>query len=57
MLNVPVFDKSNRVCFTVAVHAPTARMQIEDLRQYTPLIRRAATALASSYCDSVDYDD
>lgn len=49
---VPVFDKSNNVCFTVAVHAPTARMQIEDLRQWIPSLRRAASSLAASYCDS-----
>lgn len=47
---VPVFDKDNRICFTVAVHAPTSRKQLDDLRQYIPSLRRAAAALASSYC-------
>jgi len=47
---VPVFDKSNRVCFTVAVHAPTTRKRLDDLRQYIPSLRKAAAALASSYC-------
>ena len=47
---VPVFDKSNRVCFTVAVHAPTTRKNLDDLRQYIPSLRKAAAALASSYC-------
>lgn len=51
---VPVFDKSNRVCFTVAAHAPTTRMQLDDLRQYIPSLRKAAIALASSYCDAED---
>jgi DNA-binding IclR family transcriptional regulator len=49
---VPVFDKSNRVCFTVAVHAPTTRKRLDDLRQYIPSLRKAAAALASSYCSS-----
>lgn len=53
---VPVFDKSNRICFTVAVHAPTTRMQLDDLRQHIPSLRRASAALASSYC-SFDNDD
>ncbi len=47
---VPVFDGSGRICFTVAVHAPTARKQLEDLRQYLPSLRRAADAMAASYC-------
>lgn len=51
---VPVFDRAGRICFTVAVHAPTARKQLDDLRQYLPSLRRAADALAASYCsDSV----
>lgn len=47
---VPVFDGFGRICFTVAVHAPTARKQLDDLRQYIPSLRRAADALAASYC-------
>lgn len=47
---VPVFDHSGRICFTVAVHAPTARKQLSDLREYIPSLRRAADALAASYC-------
>jgi DNA-binding IclR family transcriptional regulator len=54
---VPVFDKSNKVCFTVAVHAPTVRMKIDDLRQYIPSLRRAASSLASSYCSAEDQDE
>ncbi len=47
---VPVFNKKNRICFTVAVHAPTARKTLDDLREYIPSLRNAASALASSYC-------
>lgn len=49
---VPVFDKNNRICFTVAAHAPTTRKQLDDLRQYIPSLRRASVALAASYCSS-----
>ncbi|AMG29556.1 IclR family transcriptional regulator [Grimontia hollisae] len=43
---VPVIDNDNRVAFTVAVHAPSARKSLEELRQYLPLLRRAAQRLA-----------
>ncbi len=49
---VPVFDQQRRICFTVAVHAPTARQQLEDLQQHIPALRKAADALAASYCSS-----
>ncbi|WP_028022057.1 IclR family transcriptional regulator [Enterovibrio calviensis] len=45
-LAVPVIDNDNRVAFTVAVHAPSARKTTEELRQYLPLLRRAAQRLA-----------
>lgn len=47
---VPVFDQQQRLCFTVAVHAPTARQQLEDLQHYIPALRKAASALTESYC-------
>jgi len=53
---VPVFDKKNRICFTVAAHAPTTRKSLDDLRQYIPSLRKAASALASSYCTSENSD-
>ncbi|KXF82978.1 IclR family transcriptional regulator [Enterovibrio coralii] len=43
---VPVINNENRVVFTVAVHAPSARKTTEELRQYLPLLRRAAQRLA-----------
>lgn len=48
---VPVFDRLDQICFTVAVHAPTARRQLDDLRRYVPSLRRAADAMAASYCE------
>lgn len=47
---VPVFDKVNRICFTVAVHAPTTRRSIDDLKEFIPALQKAAEALASHYC-------
>lgn len=47
---VPVFDKANRICFTVAVHAPTTRRSVNDLREFIPALQKAADALASYYC-------
>ncbi len=48
-LSVPVMDDSNRMCFTVAVHAPTIRKSLHELRQYLPALRRAAAALSATY--------
>ena len=50
-LAVPVFNNHNEICFTVAVHAPTVRKPLEELRQYIPSLKRAAAAMAISYCD------
>ena len=47
---VPVFNTANEVCFTIAVHAPTVRKPLEELRQYLPSLRKAAAAMATSYC-------
>lgn len=49
---VPVFDQQQRICFTVAVHAPTARQQLEGLQLHIPALRKAARALTESYCGS-----
>jgi len=46
---VPVFNSAKRVCFTVAVHAPTNRQTLDSLRQYIPSLRNAAQALSDCY--------
>jgi len=51
-LAVPVFNRQNEICFTIAVHAPTIRKPLEELRQYIPSLKRAAGAMAASYCDT-----
>lgn len=48
---VPVFNAANEICFTMAVHAPTVRKPLEALRQYVPLLRQSAAAMAASYCN------
>jgi IclR family acetate operon transcriptional repressor len=45
---VPVLDRRGRICATVAVHAPTARMNIPQARAHLPALRRAAAALAAT---------
>lgn len=47
---VPVLDRQGRICATVAVHAPTVRMNMDQARQHVPALRRAAAALAKT-CD------
>ena len=51
-LAVPVRDKSNEICFTVAVHAPTIRKSLVELRQYIPSLKRAAAAMTATYCQT-----
>lgn len=51
---VPVFNAANNICFTIAVHAPTVRKPFEALRQFVPSLRRAAAAMAATYCVSGD---
>lgn len=46
-LAIPVFDEHGRICFALAVHAPTARRSIMELRQYVSAMRRAAGKLSS----------
>lgn len=51
---VPVFNANNEICFTVAAHAPTVRKPLEALRQYLPALRKAAAAMAATYCTPGD---
>lgn len=46
---LPVYDAGGRVCATVAVHAPTVRKTLADLRDRAPTVRRAAAALTASF--------
>ncbi len=44
---VPVVDSSGRIYAAVAMHAPSARMNIEQALQHAPALRRAADAIAA----------
>jgi DNA-binding IclR family transcriptional regulator len=45
-LAVPVFDSQNRMCATVSMHAPTARLNVEQVLACVPALRHAAGAIA-----------
>lgn len=47
---VPVKDNNQKVCYTVAVHAPAARKSLHELQQYLPLLRKAAAEMEAVYC-------
>lgn len=47
-LALPVLNKAGRICATVAVHAPTARMTLDQARQHLPALKRAARALSAT---------
>jgi IclR family transcriptional regulator, acetate operon repressor len=46
-LAVPVYDNQNRICFAIAVHAPTVRRTLEELYQYVPTMQIAANRLST----------
>jgi IclR family acetate operon transcriptional repressor len=54
---VPVIGEDGQVCFAIAIHAPSARKSIEQLRQYLPTLRHAAARLAASECSDRDEED
>ena len=47
---VPVIGEDNRMCFAIAIHAPSARKSLSELRQYLPVLRHAAARMAASEC-------
>lgn len=47
-LSVPVFDQRNRMCATVAMHAPTQRVTAESVWQFVPALQRAAKAISKT---------
>ena len=48
---VPIIDKDGNMNFTIAIHAPTVRKSIDELRQYLPSLRRTAASMAALYAD------
>ncbi len=51
-ISMPILNPSNEICFTVAIHAPTIRKSLNELKDYLPALRDAATAMAHSYCSN-----
>lgn len=51
-LAVPVLDQRGRMRATVALHAPLARMTLEQSRRHLPALRRAAIVLSKAYLDN-----
>ena len=54
---VPVIGDDSHMCFAIAIHAPLARKSLDELRQYLPILRRAAARMAASECNNSDEED
>lgn len=51
---VPVIGDDNQMCFAIAIHAPSVRKSLDELRQYLPAMRHAAARMAASECKMDD---
>ena len=49
-LAVPVIGEDNQMCFSIAIHAPSVRKTLDELRQYLPTLRHAAARMAATEC-------
>lgn len=49
-LAVPVTNTAGEVCFAIAVHAPSSRTSIEELKKYLPALNTAAAKIAEIEC-------
>jgi IclR family acetate operon transcriptional repressor len=47
---VPVIGEDGQMCFAIAIHAPSARKSLDELRQYLPTLRHAAARMAALEC-------
>lgn len=47
-LAVPVIGEDNQMCFAIAIHAPSMRKSLSELRQYLPAMRHAGARMAAS---------
>jgi DNA-binding IclR family transcriptional regulator len=52
-LAVPVKNEAGEVCFSIAVHAPSARISLEELKQYLPQLNQAASKIAELECQEL----
>lgn len=53
-LAVPVKDEKDEVCFAIAVHAPNARVTLDELKQHIPAVKEAAKKIAELECQQDD---
>ncbi len=53
-LAVPVIGENKQICFAIAIHAPSVRKSLSELRQYLPALRYAAGRLAATECTHLD---
>lgn len=56
-VSVPVRDSEGRMYAGLAMHAPTARLSLEQALEHVPLMREAADELASLMNDLADDED
>ena len=54
---VPVIGADNQMCFAIAIHAPSVRKTLDELRQYLPTLRHAAAKMAASECRVSNEED
>ena len=47
---VPVIGRDGQMCFAIAIHAPSVRKSLDELRQYLPPLRHAAARMAGLEC-------
>lgn len=47
-LAVPIFDRSDRVCATVSMHAPTVRHSADTIQQHVPSLQHTSSLLRES---------
>lgn len=52
---VPIRDKEGRLYAALAMHAPTARISLEEALEHVPLLQQAAQELAELMDDITDY--
>ena len=52
-LAVPVKNERGDVCYSIAVHAPNARVSIDELKQHLPALTEAANKIAELECQEL----
>ena len=45
---MPVRDTDGRLVAALAVHAPSARMRLDQAKEFLPLLRQSADAIAQT---------